>query len=1316
MSNGADGTQRTRATAVDKPTPRGSRTVSGGRFAADAELESGGIGRRSSELSDCRGPPGGSSSPGTAKRVLSGAPFVLVLVLMLGTAAVCLGNAVSWINRPFAGFTFYHFPVAGSVGSYDWPGARAGIRYRDVILTVDGRAVSSGADIEEIIGRNPPGTIHRYLVDRQGTRLEFEVPVSTFTIKDFILVFLTTFVGGIIFWTIGAVVYSLKRNTSISWAFLLFCFFVGLYMVTGFQVQSTTNHFWYYVTLIAMSFFPAANLHLSLLFPDRLPVAQRWPTLQLAPYVLSLALATYLAMDVSSLAGVHGDLRKIVTVSSHMLTGIQLTRLYGVLGGLAIVGASAYAYRRSASVIAKQRAQLVFIGSALAFLPATVAMTLASLTKVLIPFNLLVFPLVAFPAAIGYAIAWRNLFDVDVYVKRALGYGVMTVIVATGYVSLQAVTTAFILAPVFGRQGERVYLVLFAVLVVLFFNPVERSVHRAIERLFFRKKSDYKETTHALSQALTSVLTLGEISRRVAETLQRELFIDTVGVITLEPEGQARPTLFAGHPAPPADIARDDALISLVVERKKLVTRVDVEEDPRLARVSEACKRTLERMRASMVLPLMYRGGAIGVLAVGYKESGQFFTREDIELLETMAHEAAAAMENSKLAERSMRITVLEEMDRLKTEFFANISHEFRTPITLSLGPLQQVLAGRHGPVADPVARQLRVVLANQERLLALINQILELARLEAGGMKLKATLIPDVNLFVKNRASQFQSIADDRGVELRFALDPQLAGAPLFLDLEKFDRLLVNLLSNAFKFTKQGHVDVTTRREDAAFHLCILDTGVGIRPHELPRVFDRFHQADGSESREYAGTGIGLALVKEIAMLHGGEVKAESEYGKGSAFLVIVPLGKAHLDSSSIMERTGDHFATFTDSRKVAVAPESVDRLQGVDELNREAELQSGGERPTILYAEDNPELRSHVRGRLEPDYRVLLAVDGRDGLVKARQYNPDLIISDQMMPQMSGRDLLRALRSDAQLQATPVIFLTARAGTEARIESLEAGADDYLAKPFHESELRARVRNLLTARAQEREIRSLNRKLTEWNTSLEERVREQVARLESLGRLRRFFSPQLADLIVSGGAEDPLKSHRREVAVVFLDLPRFTAFAETSDPEDVMGVLREYHAEMGKLILRHEGTLERFTGDGMMIFFNDPVPIPNPAERAVRMALEMRDHAGELILKWRRRGYDLHLGIGIDQGYATIGAIGFEGRWDYGAIGIVTNLASRLCAEARPGQILVSQRLLGRVEELVEAAAVGELTLKGFHRPVLAYQVVRLKGVSSS
>lgn len=255
------------------------------------------------------------------------------------------------------------------------------------------------------------------------------------------------------------------------------------------------------------------------------------------------------------------------------------------------------------------------------------------------------------------------------------------------------------------------------------------------------------------------------------------------------------------------------------------------------------------------------------------------------------------------------------------------------------------------------------------------------------------------------------------------------------------------------------------------------------------------------------------------------------------------------------------------------------------------------------------------------------------------------------------------------------------------------------------------ARVRSLLRIKSLYDEVQAQRLELATWNRTLEQRVEEGIAQLERLSRMKRFFSPQVADLILSGGTDDPLRSHRSEITVVFIDLRGYTAFTETADPEEVMGVLREYHAAMGELIMAHQGTLERFAGDAIMIFFNDPMPLPNPAEHAVRMALEMQAKFAKLAQDWRRRGYDLSVGVGIAQGYATLGAIGFEGRRDYGAIGAVCSLAARLCAEAKGGQILVSQRVFGCIEEIVQAEPVGELALKGFHRPVPAFNVSALK-----
>ncbi len=265
-------------------------------------------------------------------------------------------------------------------------------------------------------------------------------------------------------------------------------------------------------------------------------------------------------------------------------------------------------------------------------------------------------------------------------------------------------------------------------------------------------------------------------------------------------------------------------------------------------------------------------------------------------------------------------------------------------------------------------------------------------------------------------------------------------------------------------------------------------------------------------------------------------------------------------------------------------------------------------------------------------------------------------------------------------------------------------------MTKPFDRSELIARVRSLLRIKQYHDTIERQASELAAWNRQLEQRVREQVEALERMGRLRRFLSPQLAELVLSSGDESFLQSHRREITVVFCDLHGFTPFAETVEPEDVMQVLGEYHAALGDLIHRFEGTLERFTGDGLMVFFNDPLPCADAPQRAVRMAVAMRARVAQLEEEWSRRGHDLGFGVGIAQGHATLGRIGFEGRSDYAAIGSVTNAAARLCGEAHPGQILISQRVYAAAEELVVVDAVGELALRGFSRPVRAYNVVGL------
>jgi adenylate cyclase len=363
--------------------------------------------------------------------------------------------------------------------------------------------------------------------------------------------------------------------------------------------------------------------------------------------------------------------------------------------------------------------------------------------------------------------------------------------------------------------------------------------------------------------------------------------------------------------------------------------------------------------------------------------------------------------------------------------------------------------------------------------------------------------------------------------------------------------------------------------------------------------------------------------------------------------------------------------------------------------------------EGPTVLVIDDLPQNTRLLDAILTPrGYRVVTAGSGEDGLRLLREEQPDLVLLDILMPEMDGYEVCRRIREEPATAFLPVVMITA-SGDQEKLRALETGADDFVTKPFDQTELLARVRSLVRIKQHHDTIERQTAELAVWNRQLEERVKAQVEELERVSRLRRFLSPQVAELVVDSGDESFLESHRREIVVLFCDLRRFTSFAETAEPEEVMGVLGEYHRALGDLIFRFEGTLERFAGDGLMVFFNDPIRCEDGPARAVRMAVAMRSRIQDLADEWARRGYDLGFAAGIAQGYATLGRIGFEGRFDYAAIGSVTNLASRLCSEAAPWQILVTQRVHAGAEEVVVSDEVGELTLAGFTRPVRVYDI---------
>jgi class 3 adenylate cyclase len=358
------------------------------------------------------------------------------------------------------------------------------------------------------------------------------------------------------------------------------------------------------------------------------------------------------------------------------------------------------------------------------------------------------------------------------------------------------------------------------------------------------------------------------------------------------------------------------------------------------------------------------------------------------------------------------------------------------------------------------------------------------------------------------------------------------------------------------------------------------------------------------------------------------------------------------------------------------------------------------------ILVVDDTPaNVKLLVDVLTAKGYALVSAANGDAALASIAEPPPDRVLLDIMMPGLSGYDVCRRIRADPATALLPVVLCTSLDPKQERVNGIEAGADDFISKPINQPELFARVKSLLRIKALQDEVKQQGAQLAEWNLKLEQRVQEQLAQMERLGRLKSFFSPQLAEAIVAGGADELLKTHRREISVVFIDLRGFTAFTDQAEPEEVIELLHAFHAAMGRIVMQHDGTLERFAGDSVMIFFNDPVPMERPAEAAVRMAQAMQQAFPTLADEWRKRGFDLGLGCGIAQGYATLGQIGFEGRWDYAAIGGVTNLAARLCAEAEGGQVLVDRKIMARVEGLFDATAVGPLVLKGLVHPVPAF-----------
>jgi len=628
----------------------------------------------------------------------------------------------------------------------------------------------------------------------------------------------------------------------------------------------------------------------------------------------------------------------------------------------------------------------------------------------------------------------------------------------------------------------------------------------------------------------------------------------------------------------------------------------------------------------------------------------------------------------------------LMEMDRIKNRFFANLSHEFRTPLALTIGPLEDAINGEFGPVNNRLGRQLQVMLRNSHRLLRLINQLLDISKIEAGEMTLSSA-VHDLRALAMETAQAFTPYAERKQI----AFAAELGGMPLCLafDYAKMEQILNNLLSNAIKFTPDGGkvkliLEEVTDSGRAGVCLRVRDTGPGIAPHAIDKVFNRFYQVDGSSTREHEGTGIGLSLVKELVELHGGTIGVTSEPGFGSEFRVFIPGEVDHNEREA--EARAD--------RKVT-AIELAGLEDGGETSGQNDEAPTGA--PTVLVVDDNRDIRDYLSSCLTPEFRVIQAGDGAEGLSQARLHQPDLIVSDIMMPGVDGYQLCRAVRQDPQLSHTPVIFLTAKASEEMKLEGLQHGADDYLAKPFSGRELLARSRNLITLRRQEKELKQLN-------VQLEQQLKEQLEELVKNRRLTSYFSGKLLQRILSEDDAADLVTERRNITIYFCDLCNFTEITDRMEAEKATVLLNEYLSETVQLVENYGATVVQIIGDAIMAFFGAPDEMDSrqQAHQAVKLGIAMQHKIAQLSKSWKERGleYEGRLRIGIHQDYVTVGNFGSRSLMEYTAVGRGVNLAARLESTCTPGYIKVSYPVYLLTSEAFSYEPIREESFKGFAR----------------
>ncbi len=980
--------------------------------------------------------------------------FVVAII-----TSVCVRASLDWVGKPFNGFLMGENRIVAPIDLPGWSGRDANIPYWSQLVTIDGLPVESTGAALAAAARAGTDAVLRYGFSDGRAVVEIPVRVMHFHISDWFGLFANYLLNGLALLAIGFFVAFLRPSLKSAHALLIFSLCWGVSLVIGLADFASFHFRW--LLAIAEGFVPASLFYLTLCFPNERPLERHRRLLHaVVGSSALLAVLNVLLYDLAPLAWTYAYRAGVLWVVAVLLLSVR----------------TAWRERRAVAPIEREKLKIVLLGLLAAFGLPFLVLGASQLVGAELPLNIVTAGWWIFPATLAYAIFERDLFEIDIFLRRAATWVILSTLIFLLYAALLAFLNLGFHS--FQVTTSPWFALLFSLAVLLAFHPLREALQHAVDRLLFRTHYNYAEITREVSQALTERLSRESIAEHVAGVVEKTM----------------SPTSFAVYSA------AADGFVAIGSDRPPL--RVADEVEKALAEDRILDRRQLEAIQGggddwgdelpptAVILPLRFEDRLEGFLQVGPKNSGAAYGPRDLELLRTLANQTAMAVRNAaaydrvsellasletRVEERTQELQEtqaelrqsnekLRELDRVKTQFFADASHELRTPLTLVLGPLEELVRQSEHLPAD-ARRMVELARGNAATLLVLTDTLLDISRVDSGQMHPRLRDEP-LSAVIEATAEPFRWLAEQRGVALTIDADPDLTAR---CDRAMTGKILGNLLANALKFTVDGTVSIEARQESSddgsevgsEAVVTVVDTGPGIAPEELPLIFERYRQAASAGRSTFTGSGIGLSLVRELVEIQGGRVEVESVVGKGSAFRIHLPIA----DGTSV---EGD---TSVDE----LPRHSLDALAAsvVGTPEASAAATPNADRDAVLVVDDNPQILHFLEQMLQHDYEVSTANDARDALARLRERPFDLIVSDVMMPGPDGIALCQTLKEDPDLRHTPLILLTARASLDSKLTGFAAGADDYLTKPFHPDELKARIAALLRMRRMESDLR---------------------------------------------------------------------------------------------------------------------------------------------------------------------------------------------------------------------------------------------------